>query len=330
MRESIYGLLSHVITMQNTKTPIVFFYVSLFIAQLMVGINIVGAKYLIGHFSIIFIITVRFIIAVIFLSVMHLLTMVGKPKIQTQQIKDLTQRDWFYITAQGLCAGVFFNLILLFGLHYTSANAAGIISSVLPAMIVVFSIIFLREHLSIFSALCVFFAVAGLLVINAHNFGEVHSSQLWGDVIVLLALVPEAAYYVLAKMHINKLPIFLMSALLHIVNLPILLVIAIFTPDFFPAHMPLESLGVLMVIGTASALFYVFWCIGCTRVSGATAGLFTAAMPIATLIIAWLFLHEGISILQFFGMLLVIVSIVFNALARGKKAVPILDEVQPV
>ena len=52
--------------------------------------------------------------------------------------------------------------------------------------------------------------------------------------------------------------------------------------------------------------------------SGATAGLFTAVMPIGTLIIAWLFLGETILMLQMLGMLLVIFSIILNAIQQKK------------
>ncbi|WP_264770462.1 DMT family transporter, partial [Coxiella burnetii] len=62
-----------------------------------------------------------------------------------------------------------------------------------------------------------------------------------------------------------------------------------------------------------SALFYVFWFSGCNHVSSSSAGLITAFMPIATLIIAYLFLGERITVFQLLGLGLVILSIVFNA-----------------
>ena len=50
---------------------------------------------------------------------------------------------------------------------------------------------------------------------------------------------------------------------------------------------------------------------------GTAAGLSTAFTPIATLLVAWIFLHETISMLQLAGMILVILSIVVNV--RGLK-----------
>ena len=58
-----------------------------------------------------------------------------------------------------------------------------------------------------------------------------------------------------------------------------------------------------------------FWLL---HVSGSTAGLLTATMPIGTLLIAWIFLGETISRLQMIGMLLVIASIILNALQQKR------------
>jgi len=69
----------------------------------------------------------------------------------------------------------------------------------------------------------------------------------------------------------------------------------------------------MLAVGMASALFYVFWFYGCQHVKGSIAGLFTAFMPIATLCIAWLLLGEAITAVQALGMLMVIMSILFNA-----------------
>lgn len=292
------------------------YYASLFAAQVMVGINIVGSKFLLAHFSAVFLLCIRFVIATLFLSAIHFLeTKINRNKTRPT-LTSLTKKDWGFIIAQALCAGVLFNFLLLLGLHHTNASVAGIITSALPAIIALFSIIFLRERLTIFSMLCIFFAVLGLIVINARSFHAADSSNLLGDFIILLSLLPEAGYYVLSKIHTNRLPIFLVAALMNGINLPVLLFVAPFTPHFFSTAFTLESILILGTVGMASALFYVFWYLGCHRIAGSTAGLFTAAMPIATLFIAWLFLGEAITLLQLFGMLLVIASISFNAMRQ--------------
>jgi len=284
-------------------------YVLLLLAQLMVGICIVGSKALLENMTPIIILTVRFIIGFIFLFIMHLIF--SKEKIRI--LNKLTKIDWIYIIAQALCAGALFNILLLFGLQYTSATVAGIITSTLPAIIAIFSIIFLRERINFFTGLCIIFSFIGLIIINAHNLFQDNTHNLFGDLIILISLIPEATYYVLCKVHKNKLPIFLISSLMNGINIPIFLLITLVAHYDMPTSMTLHQLSLLLIVGVASALFYVFWFLGCKHVPAIAAGLSTAFMPIATLIVAWVFLGEIITLYQFVGMMLVILAIFFNA-----------------
>jgi drug/metabolite transporter (DMT)-like permease len=66
---------------------------------------------------------------------------------------------------------------------------------------------------------------------------------------------------------------------------------------------------ILIVLGFSSGFFYVFWYYGCQKVDGVMASLSTAVMPLATVIIAWLFLGEQLTVRQILGMSIVILSI---------------------
>lgn len=275
----------------------------------MVGVCIVASKALLGSLSPIIILTVRFIIGFLFLTIIHLLFSKEKFRI----LNKLTQVDWVYIVLQAVCAGALFNLLLLLGLKHTSASVAGIITSALPAIIAIASIIFLRERLTLFTALCILFALIGLVIINAHSLHIESYKNMYGDIIILISLIPEAAYYIISKIHKNKLPIFLVSALMNGINIPIFLLFMYFGHYALPDHVTFHQTSLLLIVGIGSALFYVFWFLGCKDIHASAAGLSTAFMPIATLIIAWVFLHEMITSLQMLGMFLVILSVFFNA-----------------
>ena len=287
-------------------------YGLLALAQLMVGINIVGSKAIVEDLSIVSILFWRFFIATIVLLIIHHCVTPRKIKVNAVLMRELTRYDWAYMTAQALCGGVLFNLMLLWGLNYTSASVAGIITSVLPALIAILSILFLSERLSLFSGLCISFAVIGLLIINASNFRQANFDNLTGDFLILLALLPEAGYYVLAKVYVNKLPLFLTAALMNALNLPFVLIALIWSGSLF-GQFSVATVIILLVLGLSTGFFYVFWFAGCKLVKSSIAGMFTAVMPIATLLIAWLALEERISLLQLLGMLMVIMSIFFNA-----------------
>ena len=282
------------------------------LAQIMVGVNIVTSKLLISSMPVLVLLAIRFILASLILMLLHWTTPARKYSVK-EHFSKLKRRDWFFIFAQALTAGFLFNCLMLAGLNYTDANVAGIITSALPAIIAVMSWFVLGEKISSEKALCVAFATAGLVVIAYGKLNGIGASHSFlGDFIVLLSLLPEAAYYVLCKFYSNRLPIFLTSALLNGIN-AVLLIPALFFVNWVPSDISIENWFILFVIGLSSGLFYVFWFMGSLRVDGIMASLSTAIMPIATVILAWIILSEQLNFLEFLGMGLVISSIVLYA-----------------
>lgn len=291
------------------------YYLSLLMAQVLVGINIVASKTVVDDFSIFGVLFGRFFVATVVLYGIHCFTSMSRQGDKKNRVKlsHLTARDWCYMTAQGLCGGALFNIMLLWGLNYTSAGSAGIITSMLPAIIVVFSVIFLKERLTAFSTACVCFAVIGLFIINMKNFSVNNMSMLWGDFLIFLALIPEAVYYILARKYVSSLPLFLTATIMNAVNLPFSLLCLVLSHSHTFSGVNLHAWLILIIIGLATGFFYVFWFYGCRFVKGSVAGLITAAMPLSTLLLASIFLDETIGPFQLLGMIMVIVSIIFSA-----------------
>ncbi len=283
------------------------------LSQVMVGINIVGSKYLVSTMPIFFILAIRFTLATGILLLLHGLADDHRNYLR-YYLKKLTKRDWMYILLQALTAGVFFNLLMILGLRYTSANIAGIITSSLPALIAFISWLVLKESFTMKKSLCIGLATIGLLVISLENLLQGNTgNSAWGNLLIFLAMLPEACYYVLTKMYTNVLPVFLMSALMNGINAIILLPIMFFTVHLQLSTIPMGDWLILIIISISSGLFYVFWYMGANRVDAVMASLSTAVMPIATVTIAWLALREVITLTQMIGMVLVISSIVVYA-----------------
>ena len=79
-------------------------YALLLLAQCMVGVCIVGSKSLLSETPPITILNIRFLIAFIFLLIIHL----SFSKNKITPLRDLSARDWFFIVVQALCTGAFF------------------------------------------------------------------------------------------------------------------------------------------------------------------------------------------------------------------------------
>lgn len=291
----------------------------LVLAQLMVGINIVASKLLIASIPLPILLILRFSLASLVLLPLHWLSSASRYSLREYFLK-LKRRDWFFLFAQAVSAGFLFNCLMLTGLHYTDANIAGIITSALPAIIAILSWLILREAISTQKAFCIAVATVGLLIIacsKLRSIGSAHS--FFGDFMIFLALFPEAFYYVLCKLYLNKLPVFLTSALLNAINVVLLLPALIFT-HWNPVNFNVTNWLILFIIGLSSGLFYVFLSRGAQRVDAIMTSLSTAVMPVVTVILARIVLKEDLTLLELLGMSFVLSSIVLYA-KREKKSI---------
>jgi drug/metabolite transporter (DMT)-like permease len=280
----------------------------LLLSQTTVGLNIVVTKYLLNSIHPLIFLAIRFSLAALILLPLHWFTAARQISLKAHFSK-LTGKDWIFIFSQALCAGVLFNCLMVIGLHYTHANVAGIITSVLPAIIALMCWAVLGEKISVQKSFCILFATLGLMIIAYDKFGQSNKSGTFlGNFFVFLSLIPEAAYYVLCKLRSNQLPTLLISSLLNGIN-AILLLPALFLIPWDPFSIQLSSWLILILIGLTTGLFYVFYFIGVQWVDSIMISLSTAMMPVATVIIAWIFLGEKLSLLQTAGMSLVILSI---------------------
>lgn len=284
----------------------------LILAQIMVGLNIVAAKLVLTSIDMINLLVIRFITAAILLYGLHLFTKDARKSIFCH-LSILTRTDWIYLLLQALSAGVLFNCLMLLGLNHTDANVAGIITSALPAMIAIFSWLLLGEKLTSKSLFSVVLTSVGLVIIGIGQLKQISIHHaISGDLLVLVSLIPEAAYYVLCKIHRVNLPIFLMSAIVNAINGFVMVALTTIMHKHIH-HMNLEILFILLILGITSGLFYVFWYYGCQKTDGLTASLTTAFMPLSSVCLAWLILGEQLSLLQGIGMSCVILSIIVYA-----------------
>lgn len=284
----------------------------LILAQTMVATNIVVSKVLLISIPIVIVLAIRFLLASLVLLPLHWFTAASQQSLKTHFLK-LGRKDWLFIIAQALSAGVLFNALMLIGLNRTDANVAGIITSALPAIIALMSWMILGEKISVQKLFCIFFATLGLAIIASDQFtGLTASHSFSGDMIVFLSLFPEAMYYILCKLHSNQLPLFLISSLLNGINALLFLPVLLLT-QWNPTTISGVNWGILLITGLGSGLFYVFWFVGSQRVDAVMASLTTAIMPVMTVIIAWAILQEQLTIMESTGMALIICSIALYA-----------------
>ncbi len=290
----------------------------LILAQSLIGLNIVLTKQLVMNVPFFTLLTIRFALASFILLPLHWMTPARKTNLK-QHFLNITRKDWLFIVAQALSAGCFFNCFMLLGLHYTDANIAGIITSSLPAIIAVMAWLFLRVKITNKQLFCIVFATLGLVMIALTKDQKIVSHSFFGDLMVLLSLIPEASYYIFCKMHQARLPVFLFCSLMNAIN-ALVLIPALFFQDT-SLNLNEHQWHLLILLGFNTGMFYVLWYYSAQWVDSVMTSLTTAVMPIVTVLFAWALLGEHLNLGECLGMSLVLFSIVLYA-KKEKRVLP--------
>jgi len=306
-------------------------YLALTGAQIAVSVNVVTSKYLLQFMPMFTLLTVRFILSTLILGLLLKITRTGFTD-KRHPLKKLTSQEWGLAILQGIFAAFLFNLFFVWGLQYTTASAAGIIGSTLPAMIALSAIWLLKERLTPPKILALLLAMAGILVINMDYFGSPSTTSYTylGDFLIFLAMLPEAWYSIIGRKLASRMTPLGNAFIANLIGFITLLPCALFTSTLdFSVFTTWQSSFILLTALT-SLLFFWAWAFGLTLISASTAAIFGGVMPIATALLAIFFLGEHLQWHDVAGMLLVIASIVvgtggwhlfFHRAQRGRNTI---------
>lgn len=236
----------------------------------------------------------------------------------------LSRREWGYLFLQGLCGIVLFRVFTLYGLHSTGAVQAGIITGTTPAVLAVLSLLLLGERLSARAILGVLLAVAGCIVINVFVQGEGGKgggSNLFGCLLIGAAVVCEALFTIFRRRIAQTVSATVNTAVLIFCSLLLLAIPAAWDAWHLTAPLATAALLAIAYYGVfATVLAYLLWTSAVGRVSGATAGAATAAMPASSVLLAVLLLGERLLWPHLAGCLLIIAGIFITSGFRRKSA----------
>lgn len=292
------------------------------LANLFVGINVVLNKFIVGKVPILVLLEIRYLFGIL---ILFFVTYIVKRNFAFYLTKErFSKKDWIVYLLMALSGGVIFNLIYILGLDNTTATSVGIIGSSLPTLIAIFSFFILkyplkRVHLA--SIVLVFIGVMFLNINKIHVNGELSlhvlgsSSMVIGNIIVFIAMIPEALFTVFAKMiNIKVCP--LVSGLLinlfnAIVCLPFFIYYCCNGFNIFTLEANIWVFSFLIGL-FSGALFYVFYNKGIAKIDTSTAALLTGVVPISAAIFAILLLNEPFGLNTFLGIFCVLISIIIG------------------
>lgn len=289
-------------------------YIALAFAQVGISLNVVTSKFLISSMPMFMLLATRFGVSAIVLGLVLWITRTPI-KDPHHPEKKLTANDWFLALLLGLFAAFLFNIFFVWGLQHTTATAAGIIGSTLPALIAVFSVWILKERLNSAKITALVLAMLGILVINLDHFeGSANPEHTYfGDMLVFIAMFPEAWYSIVSRKLANRITPLGGAFIANVVGFVTLLPCALYTGTIdFTIYTSFEF-ALIGVAAMSSLLFFWAWAWGLSFIPASTAAVFGGVMPVATTLFAILFLGENLHWYDTFGMLLVLASIIIGA-----------------
>jgi drug/metabolite transporter (DMT)-like permease len=123
---------------------------------------------------------------------------------------------------QSFFGNFLFSICMLTGVSLTTASAAGVILATLPAVVAMFSWVFLREHLSARVWGAVALAVSGVALLTLARTDAAGNGSVAGNLLVFACVCCEAVYVILGKRLTASLSPIRISALINLIGLALM------------------------------------------------------------------------------------------------------------
>lgn len=205
-----------------------------------------------------------------------------------------------------------FSICMLFGVSMTTAVAAGVVMSSIPAVVALLSLLFLRERVGWRSAAGIACAALGIGLFSLQKVAPgtelaADATGPWGmnrallgNLLVFAAVVCEASYVVIGKRLTDGLGPKRISAIINLWGFALVTPFGLWAAlqfDFSVVSLPIW--GLLLFYGLAASVWTVWlWMTGLKGVPASQAGVFTVMLPISAAAIGVVFLGERLTGLQ--------------------------------
>ena len=236
-----------------------------------------------------------------------------------------TPHAWRQLFLQSFFGNFLFSICMLNGVALTSASAAGIILSTLPAVVAVFSAIFLRERLTPRAIFAVFLAVAGIAVLQFTRAGADPAEServVLGNLLVFCSVCCEATYVILGKRLTATLSAMRISALINLFGLLLMLPFGLWQMQRFDfSALDVGTWELLAYYALAASVFSTWlWLTGLKHVPANHAGVFSVALPLSSTAIAVGMLGETLTMGHMIAFACAVGGILLIALAPQREA----------
>ena len=231
-------------------------------------------------------------------------------KFRKKSIK-IEKQDYLKIIGLGILIIPLNQLLFLTGQSFTTASHGALLFATTPIWILITAIIHLKERPKFKRILGIILALSGVGVVMTSGALHLGTDYLFGDLLILIAVVAWAYYTVLGKTLVQKYGAIRVTAYALSFGSLLYMPFGIYQASKFEyTAVPLDAWGsvLYMAIGT-SVVAYVIWYWVLKYLEASRIALFHNVQPFIAALVAYIWLGEPISTALVVGGLIAITGI---------------------
>lgn len=266
------------------------------------GTTFISTKILLKAISPIEILFLRFTIGLIALSFAY-----------PHRLKIKERKQELYFAAAGLCGVTFYYLLENIALTYTLASNVGVIVTISPFFIAIFAHLFLDGEKLKAQFLIGFIAALMGIALTSFSGSSILKLNPLGDGLAVLAAAVWAAYSILTKkieeFHYNTVQTTRRTFFYGLLFMVPALFLFGFHPNIDLIVRPVNTFNILFLGLGASALCFVTWNTALKILGAVKTSVYIYAVPVITVMTSVIVLHEEITGVAIFGIVLTLAGL---------------------
>ncbi len=290
-------------------------YIASILAILLWGMSYLWTDQLISlNIPIFYFVFVRILIAGIALFLFNAATI---------RVVGIKKEDWPKFLMLSFCEPFIYFICETYGLKATgSPTLSAMIIATIPIFSIGAGIIFFREKISAVNIAGILLSLVGIVMVAMAN-GILGENYIWGILLLLIAVISEVGHASFTKKLSGSYPSQIIVMYQFLIGSIFLLPLFIwkgldnFDPNIYlsvQAWHPILCLAIL-----CSSLAFTLW-VGTIKTLGvAKSSIFSALIPVAAALIAWLIGREALNSRQWLGIAISAIGVIMSQYTKNKE-----------
>lgn len=238
---------------------------------------------------------------------------------ENQEVK-ITKKDYYWVVFFGLVGYYLASYFDFVGLTYIKASLERIILFVYPTIVILLNRLFFKQPITKIQALAIFLSYIGIVIAFSGEVDVSGNNMYLGGFFILLSAVTYASYLVGSGWLIPKFGVVKFTAYAMLVSCVCVFIHFSFISETNLFILPWQVYGYGFLIAVLATVIPSFLVSASIKIiSSSNFAIVAGIGPISTIILASVFLDESLTLVQFFGAILVVVGILITSLKKSKK-----------